>query len=83
MYGFVSGHNVAAVEHRLAAVEVGGEAARLADEEQAGGHVPGRKAALPEAVEAAGRHPGEVERGRAEAADARHLPACTAASSFR
>src|SRR3546814_13323138 len=35
--------------------------------------VPGGKAALPEAVEAAGRHVGEVEGGGAPAADARGI----------
>ena len=36
----------------------------------AGGDVPELEILLPEAVEAAGRDPGEIERGRAEAADA-------------
>ena len=39
----------------------------------AGGHVPGREVALPVAVEPTGRDPGEIERGGAEAAQARDL----------
>src|SRR5581483_1782285 len=45
----------------------------LAHQDQAGGDVPGRQVALPIAVEASGRDPGEIERGGAEAAQSRHL----------
>ena len=47
-------------------------AAGFADEEDAGLDVPGIHAALAVRVEAAGRHPGEIERGRAEAPDVTH-----------
>src|SRR6266567_3613466 len=57
-------------EFVAAPVEIGDEAAGLADDEDAGGDVPGVEAVLPETVEAARGHPGEVERGRAAAADA-------------
>ena len=58
---------------RVAAVEVGDEAAGLAHQDHAGRDVPGREAALPVAVEPAGRDAGEIERGRAEPAQARDL----------
>ena len=57
----------------VAAVEIGDEAAGLAHQEEAGGDVPRREVALPIGVEAAGRDPGEIERRRAEAAQARDL----------
>ena len=57
-------------EHPVAAAKIGDEAARLADQQDAGGDVPEVEILLPEAVEAAGGDPGEIERGRAEAADA-------------
>ena len=63
------------VEHLVLAVGVADEAAGLAQDDDAGGEVPGAQVALPEAVEAAGGDPGEVERGGAGAADAgRDLP---------
>jgi ABC-type amino acid transport substrate-binding protein len=43
---------------------------RFLDQQHAGGHVPRRQAHLPEAVETAGGHVGQVERGGARAADA-------------
>ena len=73
VHGLVAGDDVAAGEHGVAAVEIGDEAAGLAHQDDAGRHVPGREAALPVGVEAAGRDPGEIERGRAEAAQARDL----------
>ncbi len=48
-----------------AAVHVGGAPARLADEEQAGGHVPGVESELPEAVQPSAGDVGEVDGGRA------------------
>ena len=48
---------------RIAALRVGGEAAGLAHHQQPGRDVPGLEAQLPVAVEAARRHPGEVQRG--------------------
>ena len=49
--------------------EVGDEPAGFADQEHARGDVPGREMLLPEAVEPAGGHVGQVERGRAGPAD--------------
>src|SRR5215472_11837648 len=67
MHRLVAGHHVAADPGRVGAVEVGNEPARLAHQDRSRRHIPRREAALPEAVEPPGRHPGEVERGRAEA----------------
>src|SRR5215218_3512033 len=48
---------------RTGAGEVGGDAARLADDDDPRGHVPGGEVELPEGVEAAAGHVAEVERG--------------------
>ena len=53
----------------VAAVEVGDDPARLAHHQDAGADIPGREAELEEAVVDAGRRIGEVEGGRAAAAD--------------
>src|SRR6185369_7180533 len=66
----VRGDDVAALHVAFLAGEVADEPARLAHEERARGHVPGREAELPEAVDAPGRDPREVERGGAGPADA-------------
>ena len=71
VHGVVAGGNVAGRDRRFAAVEIGDEAAGLAHQQHAGRHVPRRKVALPVRIEAAGRDPGEVERGCAEAAQPR------------
>ncbi len=65
----VAGEDLAAVEAELAAVEGRDPAARLAHDERARGHVPGREAALPEAVEAPAGEVAQVEGGRAVAPD--------------
>src|SRR5690606_14109599 len=57
----VAGDDVAGAEHVLAARLVGGEAAGLAHQKDAGTGVPGRHALLPEAVHASRRHIGKVE----------------------
>ena len=49
-------------------VEIADKAAGLAHERDARRHVPGREVALPIGIETAGGDPGEIERGRAEAA---------------
>ena len=69
----VGGEDLAVGEAGIAAAEIGDEAARLAHQHDAGGDVPELEVLLPEAVEAAGGDPGEIERGRAEAADAGDL----------
>src|SRR2546427_6433909 len=58
-----------AAQHVRAAFDRGHDSARFADEHHAGGHVPRREAELPERVEPAGRHVGEVEGGGAGAPD--------------
>src|SRR3546814_1692208 len=59
-----------AVQGNCFTVHCADVAAGLTDNDHAGRVVPGGKPALPEAVEAAGCHVGEVEGGRAPAADA-------------
>jgi hypothetical protein len=68
--GVVAGCDIAFGQNGFTAIEIADETAGLAHEKNAGGHVPGRQIALPKAVEAAGGHPGEIERGGAEAAQA-------------
>ena len=69
----VAGDDLGALDHPLAAAEVADETPRLADEQDAGGDVPWREPRLPEAVEAPRRDPREVERRRAEPAQAGNL----------
>src|SRR5687768_13187507 len=64
----VGGQHLALGHRPVAAAIVADEAARLADQQYAGGDVPAVELFLPEAVVAAGGDPGEVERGRSEAA---------------
>src|SRR6185312_901727 len=64
-----AGHDVAAGEKVLAAVEVSDDAAGLAQQQDAGADIPRREAELEEAVIHPGRRVGEVERRRAAAAD--------------
>jgi hypothetical protein len=73
MHRLVAGRDVALGEHRVTAVEIADVAARLAHQDDAGGHVPGRKVALPVGIDAAGRDPGKIEGGGAEAAQAHGL----------
>src|SRR6185312_894827 len=54
----------------IVTVEAGNRAAGLADQNLACGNIPGREVALPEAVKAARGDEGEVERSRAEPAQA-------------
>ena len=60
---FVGDEDAAGLDHVLASFEVGDEAAGFSDQRDACRHVPGREAALPIGVKAAGRDPREVERG--------------------
>ena len=57
----------------VGAAIIGDEPARFADQQHAGGGVPDVEIVFPEAVHPARRDPGEVERGGAEAAHARHF----------
>ncbi len=66
----VGGKDFAAVEGELAAVEVGDAAASFFDQEIASRGVPRIELELPVAVETAARYVGEVEGGRAGAANA-------------
>ncbi len=63
----VAGDDAALVQHAILAVGVAHIAACLAQDDDAGGEVPGPQIALPEAVEPAGRGPGQVERSGAHA----------------
>jgi hypothetical protein len=71
--GGAGGDEVAVAEVPGAAVDAGEGAAGLADQEGAGGDVPGLEVILPVGVEAARGEVGEVEGGRAGAADAADL----------
>ena len=73
MDGVVAGDDLALGEHILAAVAIADETAGLAQQNEACRDVPGLDVALPIAIETAGRDPGEVERGGAEAAQPRDL----------
>ena len=71
--GWAGGHEVTVAEVPGAAVDAREGAAGLADEEGAGGDVPGLEVILPVGVEAAGGEAGEVEGGGAGSADAADL----------
>src|SRR5690606_23939238 len=71
--GLVARDDRARAENVLGAAAVGDEPSGFADHQHARTHVPGRQRVLPETVEAAGRHVGEVERGGAEPANAGNL----------
>src|SRR5262249_46585430 len=62
LHRLVADHDIALAEHRVAAVDVGGKAAGLADHDDARRDVPGRDVLLPVAVESARCHIGEIER---------------------
>src|SRR5215472_10537280 len=62
----VAREDAAGLDHIVASVEIGDEAAGFAYQRNSRRHVPRRQPALPIGVEAAGRHPGEIERGAAE-----------------
>src|SRR4051812_32486279 len=66
----VGGQHLALRQRRVGAAEIGDVAARLPNEEDAGGEVPELQVLLPEAVVAAGGDPGEVQRRRPVAANA-------------
>src|SRR3712207_842674 len=61
----VRGQDLAIRQTAVAAAEVGDKPASLPNQNQPGGKVPELEVLLPEAVEAAGGHPGKIERGRA------------------
>ncbi len=69
MHRRIAGDDRGRGERRLRTLERGHYAAGLADEQGAGGEVPGHEDQLPERVEAAAGDVGEVERGGAGAAD--------------
>src|SRR5215469_17914230 len=64
-------YDLALVEHESTAIGIGDDPARFPHHENARRHVPGRKPALPEAIETSCRDPGEIERRCAAAAHAR------------
>ena len=63
----------AALEHPVLPTIVADKAAGFADKQHACRRIPNVEIVLPEAVEPTGRDPGEIERRRAEPADAAHL----------
>src|SRR5262249_59515293 len=62
----VSSDNAICGQSYVTALEIADESSGLPHQGNSGGHVPGRKPALPISIEAAGSHPGEIERGRSE-----------------
>src|SRR3989442_2119907 len=70
----IAGHHRPVLQHIGRAVERGHHAARLADEHNAGGHVPRSERQLPETIEAADGHVDEIERRRACPPDAARRP---------
>src|SRR5215472_3356359 len=62
----VAREDAAGFDHILASVEIGDEAAGFAHQRDTRRHVPWREAPFPIAIEAAGRHPREIERGGPE-----------------
>ncbi len=64
----VAGQNIGAVGFDVAAIQLAHDAAGLAQDDDPGGDIPGGKAPIQKAVEAAAGHLGEVERGGAPAA---------------
>src|SRR5215472_4157491 len=62
----VSREDAAGFDHVVASVKIGDETAGFAHQRDSRRHVPRRQPALPIGIEAAGRHPGEIERGGAE-----------------
>src|SRR3989442_3764994 len=65
----VAGDHRSVLQHVGGAVERCHHAARFPDQHHAGSHVPRRERELPEAIEAAGGHVGEIERGCARTPD--------------
>src|SRR5262249_11814235 len=70
---FVAADDVSGGERIVTALDARYRTAGLAHQDLSGGDVPGRQVTLPGAVQAACGHEGEIERGGAEAAQARHL----------
>src|SRR5581483_4917642 len=66
----VAGDDVTGTENVVAAFEIADEAAGLAHQDHAGGHVPDPEVALPKSIEATGGDPGEIEGSSPEAAEA-------------
>lgn len=66
----IGGQDLGAGLGAALAVDGGDDAARLGDEQDAGGHVPGLEVALIEGVVAPRGDPGEVQSGRTQATDA-------------
>src|SRR4051794_23475337 len=73
LYRLVAGNDMLLGEHGVGAVDIGDEAAGLAQDDDAGRDVPRRDIALPIAVEPSGRDEGHVERRGAESPQPRNL----------
>src|SRR3546814_401492 len=67
------GDDFSPLNRALAAPEITDETARFAHQQNARRDIPDAETALPKSVKAASGNPGEVERGRTKAADARNL----------
>ena len=72
VHGRVAGDQAGVIDAGRGAGEIGDDAAGLANQQNAGGDVPGRERELPEALEAAARR---RARDRATAAPGRRMPA--------
>src|SRR5215217_9776710 len=73
LYRLVAGNDMLLGEHGVGAVDVGHEAAGLAQDDDAGRDVPRRDIPFPIAVKPASCDEGHVERRRAEPAQPRNL----------
>src|SRR6476619_5067475 len=67
--GLVAGDYASGLQHAILALGVADETASLAEDDDAGGEIPGAQVPLPEAVEAAGGDPGKIECRGAGAPD--------------
>ena len=70
MQRIVCGQHLARMDRFRPAAVIADEAARLTHQQAACRRIPFRKAAFPETIEPALRHISQIERGRAEAANA-------------
>src|SRR3546814_9057498 len=65
--------DLAAFNGAIPAPEIADESACFAHQKDTGGDIPKLQVAFPKAVETPCRDPGQIERGRSEAAEARYF----------
>src|SRR3546814_1332299 len=65
--------DLSAFNGAIPAPEIADESACFAHQKDTGGDIPKLQVAFPKAVETPCRDPGQIERGRSEAADARYF----------